>query len=226
MTEPVPTRRQAMQMEGAIARWYTKTRNSPAQLAEFRRQAALLTRGLAGGDVLEVAPGPGYLAVELARLGRFRVTGLDMSRTLIEIADEHAREAGVHVELVQGDASAMPLPADAFDLIVCQAAFKNFGQPLRAVDEMHRALRPGGTAVIQDMNRDATAAEIAREVRSSGVRGLAGFMMDRTLRRLRRRAYSPEEFQRLAAASAFGGCEIRTEGIGMEVRLHKRPAGA
>jgi len=44
--------------------------------------------------VLEVAPGPGYLAVEMARWGRLRVTGLDISHTMVEIATEHARKAG------------------------------------------------------------------------------------------------------------------------------------
>ncbi len=44
----------------------------------------------------------------------------------------------------------------------------------------------------------------------------------RVLSVLRRRAYSPAEFERLAAESAFGGCEVRMEGIGLEVRLARR----
>lgn len=42
--------------------------------------------------VLEVAPGPGYFAVELAKLGRFHVTGLDVSRTFVERTIGFARE--------------------------------------------------------------------------------------------------------------------------------------
>ena len=45
--------------------------------------------------VLEVAPGPGFFAIELAKLGDFQITGLDISRTLVEIASENARAAGV-----------------------------------------------------------------------------------------------------------------------------------
>lgn len=219
MATQVPTRRQAMQMEGPVARWYVRTRSSASQLAEFRRQAARLTEGLAGGDVLEVAPGPGFLAVELARIGRFRVTALDMSHTMVELARERARQAGVAIDVRQGDAAHMPLPDGAFDRIVCQAAFKNFGEPLRALDEMHRVLRPGGLAVIQDMNHDCSDADIAAEVRTAELGGWNAFMMGRALRSLRRRAYSAAEFQRLAAASAFGGCELATGEIGMEVRL-------
>ncbi len=127
----------------------------------------------------------------------------------------------MEVVLRQGDAARMPLPDGAFDLIVCQAAFKNFGEPLRALDEMHRVLRPGGLAIVQDMNRDCTDADIAAEVRVAALRGWSGFMMGRALRSLRRRAYSVAEFDRLAAVSAFGACQITAAGIGMEVRLRR-----
>ena len=99
--------------------------------------------------MLEVAPGPGYLAIEIARLGRFHVTGLDISRSFVEIASENARQAAVSVDFRHGDAASMPFDAQSFDLIVCQASFKNFAQPGSALDEMHRVLRRGGTAVIQ-----------------------------------------------------------------------------
>jgi ubiquinone/menaquinone biosynthesis C-methylase UbiE len=131
----------------------------------YRTQAAELTDGLpSGADVLEVAPGPGYLAIEMARLGLVHVTGLDISRTFVDIARENARQAGVRVDFRQGDAASMPFDVDSFDLIVCQAAFKNFAQPVDALDEMQRVLRDGGVALIHDMRRDASGADIDQEV--------------------------------------------------------------
>ena len=50
---------------------------------------------------------------------------------------------------------------------------------------------------------------------------LNAFMTRRALLGLRRRAYTQEQFRRLAAASAFDECEITLEGIGMEVRMRK-----
>jgi len=47
-------------------------------------------------------------------------------------------------------------------------------------------------------------------------------MTRKALEMLRRRAYTKEQFERLATASAFGGCEIETSGIGIEVRLKKQ----
>jgi ubiquinone/menaquinone biosynthesis C-methylase UbiE len=208
-------------MEGVVARWYARQRGSAIQMAAYRNQAAQLTDGLpSGAEVLEVAPGPGYLAIELARLG-FHVRGLDISRSFVEIARDNARQAAVNVTFRQGDAASLPFAAESFALVVCQAAFKNFARPGSALDEMHRVLRSGGTAVIQDMRRDASGADIDQEVRRMGLGRLNAFMTKQALRMLRRRAYSPAQFERLVADSAFRTCDIHTEGIGMEVRLTK-----
>jgi ubiquinone/menaquinone biosynthesis C-methylase UbiE len=210
-------------MEGIVARWYARMRRSGSQIDAWREQAALLTDGLAdGADLLEVAPGPGYFAIELARLGRFRVTGLDISRTFVEIAGENARQAGVSVDLRLGDAASMPFADASFDLIVCQAAFKNFSQSEKAIAEMHRVLRDGGTAVIQDMSRDASDAAIAQEVGAMRLGRVSALFTKRALRTLRRRAYTNDQFEALAAASPFGTCEIQGSGVGIEVRLKRQ----
>jgi ubiquinone/menaquinone biosynthesis C-methylase UbiE len=210
------------EMEGPIARWYARVRGSESQIEAYRKQAAQLTAGLReGAQVLEVAPGPGYLSIEMARLRGLHVTALDISHTFVEIGSENARRAGVTVDFRQGDVASMPFEADSFDLIVCQAAFKNFTLPRTALAEMHRVLRAGGTAVIQDMSHDATHAEIEEEVRGMDLGRLSSFMTRATLERLRNRAYSPLRFELLVAESPFQICEITTAGIGLEVRLEK-----
>jgi len=211
------------EMEGPIARWYARVRGSESQLEAYRKQATHLTAGLPdGAKVLEVAPGPGYLSIEMARLRRFDVTALDISHTFVQIGSDNARLAGVVVDFRQGDVANMPFEAESFDLIVCQAAFKNFTRPRTALAEMHRVLRTGGTAVIQDMSRDATHANIEEEVKGMGLGRLGAFMTKATLERLRNRAYSPLQFELLVAESPFQTCEITTAGIGLEVRLEKR----
>src|SRR5580692_5879441 len=126
-----------MGMEGSVARWYEK--NTRKSMDEFRKEAERLKAFLPdGGDVLEVAPGPGFLAIELARDRRFRVTGLDISKTFVELARQNAMEAGVAVDFQQGNASEMPFAADSFDLLICRAAFKNFSEPVAAIREMKR----------------------------------------------------------------------------------------
>ncbi|MDT7802934.1 MAG: hypothetical protein QOI78_6367 [Actinomycetota bacterium] len=207
------------EMEGFQARWYAKNRGTEAQLVQYRRQAAEVTAGLAAGDeILEVAPGPGFFAVELAKLG-YRVTGLDISHTMVEIALEEARKAGVEIAFQQGDVTTAPFADESFDLLVCQAAFKNFRQPVTALNEMRRVLRPGGFAVIHDLNHEATAADIDREVAGMNVGAISGFTVRQTLGWLRRRAFTPAQFEALAAESTFGACSVTQAGIGLEVRL-------
>jgi len=225
MSETRRWRFKGPEMEGPIARWYTRVRGSQSQLEVYRRQARELTAGLGrGARVLEVAPGPGYLAIEMARPGHVAVTGLDISRTFVEIAGENAGKQGVTVDFRQGDVAQMPFDGDSFDLVVCQAAFKNFTLPRSALAEMHRVLRPGGTAVIQDMSHGATHADIEREVAGMHLGWWSTFTTKATLEMLRRRAYAPAQFERLARQSPFAGIQIATEGIGLEVRLTKEQA--
>jgi ubiquinone/menaquinone biosynthesis C-methylase UbiE len=131
----------------------------------------------------------------------------------------------VSVDFRHGNAESLPFQTGSYDLIVCQAAFKNFARPVAALDEMHRVLRPGGVAVIQDLRRDATGADLDEEVRRMEVGRLSAAMTKLTLAALRLRAAPPAHFRRLARESAFGTCAILEEGVNLEVRLTK-PAAA
>ena len=133
-------------MEGAVARWYAAL--TKKSLDDFKALARRTAQQIAPrGSVLEVAPGPGYFAVELAKLGDYQITGLDISETFVEIARANAAQAGVKVAFRRGNASAMPFANASFDFLLCRAAFKNFGEPNRALAEMYRVLKPGGQAL-------------------------------------------------------------------------------
>lgn len=219
----MPKKTQAVKgrnMEGAVARWYAK--NTASHRDGFRKEAAALAARLKPGDtVLEVAPGPGYLAVELARHGGLRIVGVDYSFTFVEIAREEARRAGVWADFRQGDAAHLPCNDNVFDLVVCRAAFKNFGDPVGAIREMHRVLKPGGTALIEDMRKDATAKEIAREVSGMTMGWFSAWITRRILRGLRKRAYTHADFERMIAETPFHTGDIRPDGIGFAVLLRK-----
>jgi ubiquinone/menaquinone biosynthesis C-methylase UbiE len=145
-------------MEGMLASWYA--RQTFKDIEVFRDTAERLSENIgARSHVLEIAPGPGYLAIELARLTGCRMIGIDISRSFVRIATENAEKAGVDVCFEQGDAADLPYPANVFDFIVCRAAFKNFTHPLAALDEMHRVLKPGGTALIIDLRKDFSSRE-------------------------------------------------------------------
>src|ERR1041384_1874993 len=140
-------------MEGIIATWYAKT--TAKDLKRHKLMAKQLVEKIpANGKVLEIAPGPGYFCIELARLGNYQITGLDISKSFVEIAQKNAKEAGFHINFRLGTAPHMPFQDNPFDFTFCQAAFKNFSEPVKAIAEMYRVLRPGGMSVIADMRND------------------------------------------------------------------------
>jgi len=208
-------------MEGVIATWYTK--NTKGDTSRFMTAArAVAERVPPGSRVLEVAPGPGYLAIEIAKSGRYDVTGLDISKSFVRIATENARNAEVAVDFRHGNASHMPFAAASFDYVVCMAAFKNFADPVGALNEIHRVLKPGGRASIYDLRKDASRDAIEKGVRDMRLSTLNAAMTRWAFRFwLLKRAYSRQALQRLAEQSCFGTCDIEADGIGFELRLTK-----
>ena len=206
-------------MEGPIATWYAK--NTASALPEFRALAERIAGELDRGDwVLEIAPGPGYLAVELARAG-LQVSALDISRAFVRITAENAAKTGVAVDVQLGDAAAMPFETDTFDFVVCRAAFKNFSNPVGALKEMRRVLRPAGRALIIDMRREASDGEIAEEVAKMRLGRVDAFITRGALRSLRRRAYTAPDFVRMIGEAGFSASAIAPSPIGFEIRLTK-----
>jgi ubiquinone/menaquinone biosynthesis C-methylase UbiE len=162
-------------MEGGVARWYDKTtrRDMPEFVGLAARIAALVP---ARATVLEVAPGPEFLAIELAKRG-LEVWAVDISKTFVEIARRNAAAAHVTLRFEVGDAAALPIGDASVDFVVCRAAFKNFSQPVRALAEMRRVLRPGGTALLIDMRRDVSIAALKRYVDGLGLGWLNRWFM-------------------------------------------------
>jgi ubiquinone/menaquinone biosynthesis C-methylase UbiE len=211
-------------MEGAIARWYAK--NTGRDRTRFVKVADEVRKHVpAGARVLEIAPGPGFCAIEIAKTGRYTVTGLDISESFVRIASENARAAGVVVDFELGNASAMPFEDQSFDFVVCSAAFKNFSDPIGALDEIHRVLKPGGRASIYDLRKDATREEIAREVRNMRLSAFNAWVTKLTFRFvLLKRAYSRADLERMVGQSRFRESEIVLDEIGFELRLARSPA--
>ena len=208
-------------MEGWLAKWYAA--NTGKDMTQYRVLARSLADDLAPGSaVLEVAPGPGYLSIDLAKTGKASVTGLDISKSFVEIARKNAERERVTVDFQLGNASAMPFPADSFNLVVCRAAFKNFSEPVKALAEMHRVLKPGGKALVIDLRKDASVRDIDTHIENAGVSWVSGIFMKWTFRTmLLKRAYTKAQFQEFISQTAFQKSEIRADGIGFEISLVK-----
>ncbi len=101
--------------------------------------------------VLEVATGPGYVALRFADLCR-EVVGLDLTPAPLAIAKRQARERGLdNVRFQVGDAEHLPFGDEEFDVVVCRFAFHHFANPTKVLGEMVRVCRPGGTVGVEDL---------------------------------------------------------------------------
>ncbi|MGA3045619.1 MAG: class I SAM-dependent methyltransferase [Terracidiphilus sp.] len=220
-TLAMPRPRRDSGMEGMVAKWYA------ANAAEMMKQYVDLAHRVAGelrqgSAVLEVAPGPGYFCIELAMLGSYEITGLDLSHTFVKIATKKAAEARVKVDFRQGSASNLPFPTGSFDFLLCRAAFKNFAKPVNALQEMCRVLRPGGRGLLIDLKGDASPELISREVDGMGLSTFNRILTKLAFKTmLLKRAYTKEQFQEMLWECKFSKVEIVENGLGLEIRMTK-----
>lgn len=209
-----------MGMEGGIARWYDRTtrRDMPEFRALATRIAAILPPA---AKALEIAPGPGFLSIELARRG-LEVRAVDISKTFVEIARHNAADEGVPVRFELGNASALPVESNSVDFVVCRAAFKNFSEPVKALKEMRRVLCPGGTALVIDLRRDVQMSEIKRYVNATDLSLINRWFISFTFRNmLIKRAYLLDEMRRMTAEAGWTDLRLEAELIGFEAWMKK-----
>jgi ubiquinone/menaquinone biosynthesis C-methylase UbiE len=187
-----------------LLRWYVA-----------RRAVALREQGKAA----DLGCGPGLLVAELARQApELHVTGVDLADEMLELAEQTARDAGLgeRASFKKGDVRRLPFPDGSLDLVVSTLSLHHWSDPVAALDEVARVLRPadpergspGGAFLIFDLRRDlalpvwlllwfATHAVVPPALRRAN-EPLAS----------RDASYTPDEAARLASASRLTGWRV------------------
>ena len=208
-------------ISGFFARWYDKnTREN--RLGEMQEYAKEVKKHLSdNANVLEVAPGPGYFSIELAKMGNYNLTGIDISADFIEICKTNANRENVTINFLQGNVSKMPFENNTFDFIFCSAAFKNFKEPIISLHEMYRVLKSGGIALIIDMNHDVSNDTLNEEAAKISKSGFERWFMKMTFKGLRKSAYSKGKIENMIIQTEFNKSEIKEIGITLYTFLYK-----
>jgi ubiquinone/menaquinone biosynthesis C-methylase UbiE/DNA-binding transcriptional ArsR family regulator len=108
----------------------------------------LLPRNLV---VADIGCGTGSLTFELARFAH-KVIGIDLSREMLRRANQIAKEKGLrNVEFHRGDALELPLETGSMDAVFCVMVLHFLPEPERAIRELCRVTRAGGTVVLVDL---------------------------------------------------------------------------
>jgi ubiquinone/menaquinone biosynthesis C-methylase UbiE len=206
---------------GPFTRWYDKNtrENRIGEMQEYAKEAKKFLADNA--NVLEAAPGPGYFSIELAKMGSYNITGMDISADFIEICKTNAQWENVNINFVQGNVSSMTFEDDIFDFIFCSAAFKNFREPITALREMYRVLKHSGMVLIVDMNHDVSKEALAEEAAKISKSGFERWFVRNTFKGLCKGAYSRSELENIIKQTAFSKSEIKEIGIGFYIYLYK-----
>jgi ubiquinone/menaquinone biosynthesis C-methylase UbiE len=150
----------------------------------------------ANGEVLEVAVGTG-LNFD-AYPPEVRLTGIDLSDQMLEIARARARELGREVELRQGDAHTLPFDDATFDTVVCTFGLCAIPDIDAALDEMTRVVKPGGKLILVD--HVASSSRVARGVQRAleviTVPMASEHFLRRPLANVRQRPFTIEQAER------------------------------
>ena len=105
-----------------------------------------------GAEVLSVGCGPGVILNEVSALRpSIHATGVDISAERVQEAIQRNRE-NPRLKFVRDDAQSMQFPSDAFDLVYTRMLLQYLREKEKAVAEMVRVCKPGGTVLLQDLD--------------------------------------------------------------------------
>ena len=122
-----------------------------------------------GDELVEVACGSGVFLDQHGRHVK-RIAGLDLSDIQVRLAQRRLadRTAAGTAEIVRGDAADLPWADESFSAATCMGSLEYFPDPVDALREMWRVLRPGGRIVVS-YGLDPKAEEFAAETESWGI---------------------------------------------------------
>jgi demethylmenaquinone methyltransferase / 2-methoxy-6-polyprenyl-1,4-benzoquinol methylase len=142
--------------DGIAARYDLVNRVISLGIDQSWRRKTVAALGLAAGHrVLDLATGTADLAIQVARTEpSVHVVGLDPSSKMLEVGREKVARATLEarVELVQGDAQALPFEANRFDSVCIAFGIRNVPDRAQALREMARVTRPGGRIAILELS--------------------------------------------------------------------------
>lgn len=128
------------------------TREWMAKRTAKRELAFLVPHLRTGMNVIDCGCGPGSITIGVAELvAPGQVVGIDIEPRQVKAAQAHAAEKGVsNLRFQSGSITALPFPDASFDVAVAHFVIEHLRDPMPALREMRRVLKPGGVAAIKD----------------------------------------------------------------------------
>jgi demethylmenaquinone methyltransferase/2-methoxy-6-polyprenyl-1,4-benzoquinol methylase len=120
-----------------------------------RRAVRIISNTYQNPEILDVATGTGDLAITAMRTNPLKITGIDISRNMLEIGREKILKKGFSekIELIQGDSENIPFGDGIFDVSMVAFGVRNFADPLKGLIEMKRVLKNNGMILVLEFSK-------------------------------------------------------------------------
>ena len=181
-----------------------------------------IVENIEDGTMLDLGSGTGFLSIEVAkRLPGLQVYGIDISRQMVKIASNHARNVK-NAAFKLGDAAELPFDDNSIDFIVSTGSMHHWTRPAQVFNECYRVLKINREAQIYDGCPDAIGADKDRVKREYG---LIGYVLSTQIAKLH--GFTLEEYQHnikdiLELTSFKGNYQIEVTDVWMKITLKKQ----
>jgi demethylmenaquinone methyltransferase / 2-methoxy-6-polyprenyl-1,4-benzoquinol methylase len=120
-----------------------------------KRVIKVISKSYKSPDILDVATGTGDLAIAAMKLNPAKITGIDISRKMLEIGQAKVKKKGYtdKIKLIPGDSERIPFGDNIFDVAMVAFGVRNFSDPLRGLSEMKRVIRNGGMIIVLEFSK-------------------------------------------------------------------------
>jgi ubiquinone/menaquinone biosynthesis C-methylase UbiE len=157
---------------GVLASAYAKATRMAIE-SYYRHVAEKIAAHLGSGTILDLGTGPGYLPIEIAKKSlEIQITGVDLSRKLIQMARANASAAGLADQLhfQPGNAGRLDFEDSSFDMVISTGMLHSIKEPSKVLQEIYRVLKKGREAWIFDPVRVTSAVDRKKWMASLNLR--------------------------------------------------------
>jgi ubiquinone/menaquinone biosynthesis C-methylase UbiE len=191
----------------------------------YREVAEEIVSTFKQGFILDLGTGPGYLPIEIIKRSvNIKIVGIDLSRKLIQMAQQNAQEAGFtdKIDFQMGDSGRLRFDDASFDMAISTGMLHSLKEPTKVIKEIYRVLKKGAEAWIYDPARVASYID-QKKWKASLTHGERFFIWIFTVLKLLRpiKSYNREQVVEMIQATDFEILSIEEEKDEIKVKLRK-----
>jgi ubiquinone/menaquinone biosynthesis C-methylase UbiE len=191
----------------------------------YRKVAAEIVSTFKKGLILDLGTGPGYLPIEIIKQSAdIKIIGIDLSRQLIQMAQQNAKNAGVsdRIDFRLGDSGRLWFDDASFDMAISTGMLHSLRDPIKVLKEIYRVLKNGGEAWIYDPAKVASYID-RKKWKASLTHQEHFFIWLFTALKLLRpiKTYDREQVVEMVRATEFKIISIEEEKDEIKVKLKK-----